>query len=64
MSLGIGALVGSGIATDEGCRFVEDAADTIGKASYDVAARLSLETAPTGTERHSTSRIGADGTLE
>ncbi|MDE0628607.1 MAG: hypothetical protein OXH99_19610 [Bryobacterales bacterium] len=44
----IGALLGSGMATDEGSRFVEDAADTIGKARSDVAALLSLETTPAG----------------
>ena len=44
----MGDLLGSGMASAQGGRFVDKAVETIGKARADVAALLSLETEPTG----------------
>lgn len=38
----MGDLLGSGMATDEGSRFLEDAADTIGRIRSDVAAQTAM----------------------
>ena len=44
----MGSLLGDGMATDEGSRFVDGAVDTISKVRADVAALLNLATPPTG----------------
>ena len=45
-----GDLLGSGMATDEGDRFVDGAVGTIEKVRSDVAALLSLATPPSGLD--------------
>ena len=43
-------LLGSGMASDEGSRFVDGAVDTVSKVRSDVAALLTLATPPAGLE--------------
>ena len=46
----MGALLGGGMASDEGARFVDSAVEEIGEVRSDVAGLLALETAPATLE--------------